>query len=131
MLRPALRPAALLAALAGCLVIAACATTPQQAVDRENLLLAAGFTALPANTPERVTSLRRLPANRVVQRRRGGLVAYVYADPLVCGCLYVGDVAAFGRYRQEVVQRRWAEERAFAGPIDQGGWEEGPWGPAE
>lgn len=120
-----------LAAFASCFLVSACATTPQQATDRENLLTAAGFTALPASTPERIASLRGLPANRVVRRLRGGAVRYVYADPLVCGCLYVGDQAAFGRYRQEVMQRRLAEERTFAGTMDQGGWEDGPWGPNE
>ena len=115
--------------LAACLLIAACATPQQRAEDRENLLTAAGFTARPANTPERVASLRNLPANKVVQRIRGGTVAYVYADPLVCGCLYVGDQAAYGRYQQQVFQRKLADEQAMTAQINQGSWNEGPWGP--
>ena len=65
----------------------------------------------PANTPARVALLRALPANKIVQRTRGSAVRYVYADPLVCGCLYVGDQAAYGRYRQEVFQRHLANEQ--------------------
>ncbi len=115
--------------LAACLLIAACATPQQRAEDRENLLTAAGFTARPANTPERVASLRNLPANKVVQRTRGGTVSYVYADPLVCACLYVGDQAAYGRYQQEVFQRKLANEQAMTAQMNQMNWDEGPWGP--
>ncbi len=122
------RPAPRLAALAACLAIAACATPQQRAVDRENLLSAAGFTALPANTPGRVASLRSLPPNKVVQQTRGDAVSYVYADPLVCACLYVGDQAAFGRYRQEVFQRRLADEQAMTAQMNQMNWDYGPWG---
>ena len=118
-----------LAALAACLLIGACATPQERAEKRENLLTAAGFTAQPANTPERVSSLRALPANKVVQRTQGGAVHYVYADPLVCGCLYVGDQAAYGRYRQEVFQRRLANEQAMTAQMDQMSWDDGPWGP--
>lgn len=117
-----------LAALMACLAAAACATPQQRAVDREDLLTAAGFTARPANTPERVASLRGLPPNKVVQQTRGGTVSYVYADPLVCACLYVGDQAAFGRYRQEVFQRRLANEQAMTAQMNQMDWDYGPWG---
>ena len=117
------------AALAACLLIAACATPQQRAENRENLLTAAGFTAQPANTPERVASLRALPANKVVQRTRGETVRYVYADSLVCGCLYVGDQAAYGRYQQEVFQRRLANEQAMTAQMNQMAWDDGPWGP--
>lgn len=118
-----------LAILAACLAIAACATPQQRAEDRENLLSAAGFNALPANTPERVASLRSLLPNTVVQRTRGAAIRYVYADPLVCGCLYVGDQAAFGRYRQEVFQRQLANEQAMTAQMNQMSWNDGPWGP--
>lgn len=116
-------------ALAVYLLVAACATPQQRAENRENLLTAAGFTARPANTPERVASLHGLPANKVVQRTRGGVVSYVYADPLVCGCLYVGGQAAYGRYQQEVFQRRLANQQEMTAQMDQMGWDDGPWGP--
>jgi hypothetical protein len=121
-----------LAALAACLLAAACATPQQRAEDRENLLSAAGFNVLPANTPARIASLRSLPANKVVQQTTGGPggsgVRYVYADPLVCACLYVGDQAAFGRYQQEVFQRKLADEQAMTAQMNQSAWDYGPWG---
>ena len=118
-----------LAALAACLLAAACATPQQRAEDRENLLSAAGFSVHPANTPARIRSLRSLPANKVVQQTAGGTVHYVYADPLVCACLYVGDQAAFARYRQEVFQRQLADEQAMTAQMNQTAWDVGPWGP--
>ncbi len=117
------------AVLAACLAVSACATPQQRAENRENLLAASGFTVQPANTPERVASLRSLPANKLVQRTRGGTVGYVYADPLVCACLYVGDQAAYGRYRQEVFQRRLADEQSMTAQMNQTAWDDGPWGP--
>ena len=54
---------------------------------------------------------------------------YVYADPLVCACLYVGDQAAYGRYRQEVFQRRLADEQAMTAQMNQSAWDDGLWGP--
>ena len=115
-------------ALAACLLAAACATPQQRAEDRENLLSAAGFTARPANTPARIASLRSLPPNKVVQQTRGSTISYVYADPLVCACLYVGDQAAYGRYRQEVFQRRLANEQEMTAQMNQMNWDYGPWG---
>ncbi len=125
-------PSRHVAALLACLLAAACATPQQRAEDRENLLSAAGFNVLPANTPARIASLRSLPANKVVQQTAGGpgggTVRYVYADPLVCACLYVGDQAAFGRYRQEVFQRQLANEQAMTAQMNQTAWDYGPWG---
>ena len=122
------RSAIPLASLAACLAVAACATPQQRAESRENLLTAAGFTARPADTPERVASLHSLPANKVVQHTRGGTIGYVYADPVACGCLYVGDQAAFERYRQEVLQRQLANEREMTAQMNMDQWDEGPWG---
>ena len=124
-----MRPTSSLAALAACLAIAACATPQERAVSEENLLSAAGFNVQPANTPDRIASLRSLPPNKLVQRIRGSTVRYVYADPLVCACLYVGDQAAFGRYQQAIFQRRLADEQAMTAQMYMNAWDEGPWGP--
>jgi hypothetical protein len=35
---------------------------------------------------------------------------YFYADPAVCNCLNIGDQAAYGRYRSEVLAQRVARE---------------------
>ena len=64
----------------------------------------------------------------MVQQTTGDTVRYVYADPLVCACLYVGDQAAFGRYRQEVFQRQLANEQSMTAQMNQAAWDYGPWG---
>lgn len=117
-----------LAALAG-LLVSACVSPEQRVENREDQLSAAGFTVLLANTPERQSMLRTLPPNRFVQRPRGAGVAYVYADPLVCNCLYVGDQQAYGRFRLQAQQRRIADEQLSAAQINEDSWNWGPWGP--
>lgn len=117
-----------LAALAS-LALAACESEASRVTDREDLLAAAGFTVRPANTPEREQSLATLPPHRFVRQDHGDKVVYVYADPLVCNCLYIGDQAAYGRYRQEMFQRKLADEQRLTAQMNQENWEWGAWGP--
>jgi hypothetical protein len=112
------------------LFLGACTTPQQRAEDTENLLAAAGFAARPANTPERQAMLRNLPPSRVVQRARGDGFVYLFADPLVCSCLYIGDQVAYGRYRQELLQRQIANEAMMSAQMNENAaWNWGGWGP--
>ena len=102
--------------------------------EKEDSLAAAGFILRPANTPERIAMLKRLPPNRFVKRVHGDEVHYVYADPIVCNCLYVGNQKAYGAYKQEVFTRNIVNEQQLNAEIYQdnwewGGWDWGPWGP--
>ncbi|MBV8914275.1 MAG: hypothetical protein JOZ05_14690 [Acetobacteraceae bacterium] len=111
-------------------LLAGCATPQQRVADREDLLAAAGFVARPANTPQRAAMLASLPPDRFTRRTRGSSFVYVFPDPLVCSCIYFGDEVAYGRYRQEVLQRRIANEQLLAAQInEQTAWDWGPWGP--
>jgi hypothetical protein len=74
---------------------------PQQVViQREDSLTVAGFIEQPVNTPALQTMVNLLPAYRVVQRPLDGRISYVYADPNVCDCLYVGSPQAYKAYKQ-------------------------------
>ena len=74
--------------------------------------------------------LTTLPPNRFTQRARGDSFIYIYPDPLVCGCVYFGDQAAYGRYRQVMVQRRIVNDQLLAAQMNQeSAWDWGPWGP--
>ncbi len=112
--------------------VAACATQQQMVASKEDSFAAAGFVARPANTPERQAMLSRLPANRFVQRSRGDTISYVYADPVVCQCIYVGSQQAYGRYRDALQQQHIATEQELSAQMysdsawNWGGW--GPWG---
>ena len=114
------------------LSLAGCATPAQQAQSRENLLAAAGFVQHPADTAARQTSLQTLPPDRVVRTVHDDRVAYVFADPLVCDCLYVGDQRAWGNYQREMLQLHIADEQEMAAQMNETAamnWNWGPWGP--
>ena len=119
------------------LALAACA---QSIADKEDMLLAAGFSYRPANTPQTAASLKTLPAHRFVRQVRNGQSVWIYADPSICGCLYAGNDAAYQHYRQEVFQKQIADEQTQAALLnenaaieqnaamfDWGVW--GPWAP--
>jgi hypothetical protein len=90
----------------GLTLIAGCQTSPERVARREDYLAAAGFVVRPANTPERQAMLARLPAHKFVMRTHGDKVHYVYADPTVCQCLYVGSQQAYSKYLADRQTRR-------------------------
>ena len=110
-----------------CVALAGCATPSERVSNKEDLLAAAGFDVHPANTLERQDALRRLPPNKFVQQARGDSLRYVYADPLVCNCLYLGDQQAYGRYRQEMLQRQIADQQHLTAVMNQ----DYPWNESE
>ena len=117
--------------LAGAL--SACETHRQIITEHEDRLSAAGFIIKPANTPARQAMLARLPADKFVMRQNGDRVHYVYADPLVCGCLYVGTQQAYNQYKaNELAQHLADEQKLTAQTYSDARWRWdawGPWGP--
>jgi hypothetical protein len=116
--------------LLGIGALAACQTQQQIVSAREDNLAAAGFIVRPANTPERQAMLKRLPPHQFVQRVNGGVVHFIYADPLVCGCLYVGTQKAYNQYKFEQQQKNLADEQQMtAQTYSDATWNWGAWGP--
>lgn len=113
-----------LALLAACAAVSACTAQVQ---NKEDMLAAAGFTLVPANTPQRQAALKTLPPHKFVHQVRNNAVIYTYADPTICDCLYVGNQAAYDRYRADVFQKQLADEQAFTAQINEMNWS--PWGP--
>jgi hypothetical protein len=113
--------------------LAACETTQERVTQREDHLAAAGFVVRTADTPQRQAMLNRLPPHKFVQQVHGQSVSFVYADPLVCDCLYVGSQQAYDKYRQYMQQKQIADEQEATAEMysdsnwDWNGW--GPWGP--
>ena len=96
---------------------------------KEDMLAAAGFRIKPANTPDRIQSLQTLPPNRFVQEQLNGQEVWIYSDPLVCHCLYVGTPQAYQYYHQLAFQQNIANEQIEAAQLNSEvgfGW--GPWG---
>lgn len=70
----------------------------------ETQLREAGFRLVPADTPERIESMRSLPRLELLRAQRDDEPRYVYADPISCRCLWIGDPAAYehlGRLARE------------------------------
>ena len=116
------------AMVAAVILLTGCISAQQRVANKEDLLSAAGFDAKPADTPRRISLLRTLPPNKFVRQAHNGTFTYVYADPVVCGCLYVGDQQAYGRYQQDVFQRRLADQQQITAEMNQTDWDWGPWG---
>jgi len=114
-------------------LLAGCASAAQLTAEKEDQLAAAGFVQKPANTPEREDMLKRLPSQQFARHVDGDDVTYVYADPLVCNCLYVGTQTAYGQYMRYLQAKRLVEEQRSAALMysdptwNWGAW--GPWGP--
>ncbi|MDG6095512.1 hypothetical protein LOC54_10430 [Acetobacter sp. AN02] len=114
-----------------------CVSTADQVANKEDHLAAAGFVFRPASTKERQIMLSRLPANRFTRKIRNDQVWYIYADPTVCGCLYVGDQAAWAKYQQYRQARAIADEQQSsaedqmmaAQDYQDSSWNWGAWGP--
>jgi hypothetical protein len=116
--------------LLGMGALAACQTQQQIVSEHEDNLAAAGFIVRPANTPERQDMLKRLPPHKFVQRVSGDTVHYIYADPLVCGCLYVGTQQAFAQYKLHEQQQNLADEQLMtAQTYSDPAWSWNAWGP--
>ena len=102
-----------------------CSTTKQ----KENMLSAAGFKRVPADTPERQAHLKSLPADKITAVQREGTVYYTFPDPKN-NVLYVGQEAQYQQYRRLRYQKQLADERLEAAELNQdtawGVW--GPWG---
>jgi hypothetical protein len=127
-------PTAMLGVLLVVAAFSACQTQQQMITEHEDKLAAAGFVIKPANTPERQAMLARLPAHKFVVRQNGDTIHYVYADPLVCDCLYVGTQQAYNQYKANQLAQHIADEQLMtAQAYSDAAWSWpawGPWGPA-
>jgi hypothetical protein len=74
----------------------------QQHTDANNLFTEAGFIVQYADTPEKLGHLKKLPPDKLVTRLRNGTKYYVYADPNICQCAYVGTPQAYRAYQAGV-----------------------------
>jgi hypothetical protein len=90
---------------------------------QEDALIVAGFTAVSANTPQRQATLTSMPAHRFVHETRNGTTRYGYADPTICGCVYVGDQAAYNRYRQQMSVQELSNEQQMNDDLYHVNWD--------
>ncbi|HUA87954.1 MAG TPA: hypothetical protein VL994_00885 [Steroidobacteraceae bacterium] len=118
------------AALVLASALGACQSAPPNFGAYEDQLAAAGFLMKPANTPQRQQMLSHLPPHVFLIRASGNATHYVYADPLVCDCLYVGTQQAYDRYRSNQLAQHLASEQQLAAlTYDDAAWSWNAWGP--
>ena len=92
----------------------------------ENLLSAAGFNTIPANTPERQAHLKSLPPHKITMVVRDGKTYYVYPDQ-AHQVLYVGQETQYQEYQRLRLQNQMAEDQAQAAEMNAAaGWD--TWG---
>ena len=115
-------------ALTALLAVSGCASQQQLVGQKEDLLAAAGFQVRIADSPHRLAAMRRLPPNKFVTRVVNGQPVYLYADPLVCSCVYFGTQQNWAAYRQEVLAQQLADEAQMTALMYQSDWDWGPWG---
>jgi hypothetical protein len=84
----------------------------------ENLLSAAGFRTIVANTPQRQQHLKTLPPNKVVLVQRNGKNYYVYADPAHYQ-IYVGNPSQYQQYQQLRLARNLAQDQLATAELSQ------------
>jgi len=106
--------------------MAACQSNTQFS---ENMLSSSGFKPVTPTTPAQVASMRTLPPHKLTRTTHKGRTIWVYPDPTVCGCLYVGDQAAFDVYAQKQRQRDSLDMMAITVPPDSSTaqWDFTPW----
>jgi hypothetical protein len=92
------------------LLATACADTEPAVADKDDMLLSAGFVPKKVNSAVRMATLKSLPPHQFVARAVIGGTRYFYADPTICGCIYVGDQTAYDQYRQKMAAAQTATD---------------------
>ena len=77
----------------------------------EQLLAAAGFEMKLADTPEKLANLSAVtPRRTLIPQERDNRLYYVYADPDLCKCLYVGTSMQY----EQALQKSYASDQSIA-----------------
>jgi hypothetical protein len=77
---------------------------------KEDKLAAAGFKKRPIKTEAQLADFRTIPPHMIRPTTYKGKQVYVYADPTICGCLYVGGTTAYNTYIRGATARSMQQE---------------------
>ena len=102
-------------------LVVGCANTQHT----ENLLSAAGFRTVIANTPQRQEQLKALPPDKVTLVQRNGNTYYVYADP-ANNQAFVGTPSQYQKYQQLRLANNLAQDQLQTAELNS--WGPGLWG---
>ena len=110
-----------------CVAVAACQSNSKL---KEDMLSSAGFKPTPPTTPAQLASLKSLPPHKLTKKTTPkGKTVWVYADPTICGCLYIGNQAAYDAYsRNQNRQTMLDMTSVTVDPVPMGAdWDFSPW----
>lgn len=103
--------------------VVGCSTTSQ----KENMLTAAGFKMMPADTPAKQAHLNTLAPGKITPVERHGTMYYTFPDPKH-NMLYVGRQSEYQEYQKLRLQKQMANEQLETAQMnDEATW--GVWGP--
>lgn len=93
--------------------LSACMPAPppgQAEINKEDRLAAAGFKKRSIKTEAQLADFRSIPAHMIRPSTYKGRPVYVYADPTICGCLYMGGTKAYNTYIRAAMGRDMRQE---------------------
>jgi hypothetical protein len=97
----------------------------QGTINKEDRLLASGFKKRSIKTEAQLTDFRNYPAHMIRPTTYKGRKVYVYADPTICGCLYMGGTTAYNTYIRGATARSMQAE--YKSETTDSGYLPGPW----
>jgi len=96
----------------------ACSSTGE----KENMLSAAGFKMVAADTPQQEEHLKSLPADKLTTAQRNGTMYYTFPDPKK-NVLYVGEEPQYQKYQQLRLEKQMTDEQLNAAQLtDSASW---------
>lgn len=95
--------------------------------DKENLLSASGFKATPPRTPAQLASFKTLPEHKLSKKIQDGKTIWLYPDPTICGCLYIGSQAAYDAYQRKQAAISEADFSKLTGSDNAANFDFSPW----
>jgi hypothetical protein len=103
----------------GMTLLAGCQTIQNNnTMSKEQMLETAGFQRKTAQTPEQLANVQSMLQRQVFSRMKDGQKMYVYADGVVCQCVYVGTEDNFQQYMQISAQQQQAENQETTAEVN-------------
>lgn len=96
----------ILAILAVGATAAACSSKRES---KQDMLADSGFKVVSLKTPGQAASFKKLPPHKLTRKTYQGKTVWLYADPTMCGCLYMGTQDAYNAYIKEASRQMIAQ----------------------
>ena len=107
-----------------CVAMAACESNTKF---KEDMLSSAGFKATAPKTPTQVAMLKNLLPHKLTKTTYKGKTVWLYSDPTICGCLYVGNQIAHDAYLRKQTQQAMLDMKNVPVPDEAGNWDFNSW----